>query len=99
MFISCEETKTLMKTRQAQLVDVRTPEEFTMSNLPSSVNVPLNELEHLANSKIDKDRPVVVFCHSGRRSHMAMQVLMAMGYAEVYNMGPFMAWFQCPDVA
>lgn len=98
MFISCEDTKRLIKEKKAQLIDVRTPDEFSMSKLPGAVNIPLQDIDRVGESMLDKGTPVVVFCRSGQRSHMAMQILMSMGFSEVYNMGPYQAWHQCPDV-
>lgn len=97
MFISCEDTKQLIKEKQAQLVDVRTPEEFASSQLPGAINIPLHEIDQVAALKLEKNRPVVVFCRSGQRSYMAQQILMGQGFVDVQNMGPFSAWFQCPD--
>lgn len=98
MFTPCEDVKRLIKEKQAQLVDVRTPEEFTMNKLPGAVNIPLQDIDRVGDSMLDKDLPVVVFCRSGQRSHMAMQILLSLGFDEVYNMGPSQAWNMCPDV-
>ncbi len=97
MFISCEDVKKLVKEHNAQLVDVRTPPEFEMSKVPGAINIPLQALEARA-SELDKDCPVIVFCRSGSRSHMAQQILQMLGFREVYNMGPYTAWYQCPDL-
>lgn len=97
MFISCEEAKQLVKNQNAQLVDVRTPEEFEATKIQQAVNLPLQQLDSLA-AQLDKSRPIVVFCRSGQRSQMAMQMLMSMGYSDVHNMGPYTAWQQCPDI-
>lgn len=97
MFISCEDTKRLIKEKNAQLIDVRTPEEFSMAKVPGSTNIPLQDIDRVGESMLDKDRPVIVFCRSGQRSHMAMQILLSLSFEEVYNMGPYQAWFQCPD--
>jgi len=99
MFIACEEVKRLIKEQNAQLVDVRTPEEFAMSQLPGALNLPLHEIHITAETKLDRNLPVIVFCRSGQRSHMAMQILQSLGLSTVYNMGPYQAWYQCPDVA
>lgn len=98
MFISCEETKRLIADKQAQLVDVRTPEEFMSSPVPGALNIPLHEIDRVAAQKLDKNRPVIVFCRSGQRSYMAQQILMSQNFAEVHNMGQNMAWYQCPDL-
>jgi phage shock protein E len=95
MFISCEETKKLINERNAQFVDVRTPEEFLSNQLPGATNIPLHMIDQLGDKQLDKTRPVVVFCRSGQRSQMALQILKSKGFAEVYNMGSFMAWYQC----
>jgi len=97
MFIPCDDAKQLIKDKQAQLVDVRTPEEFHMSQLPGAINIPLQDIDSLSESKLDKSRPIIVFCRSGQRSHMAMQILMSQGFTDVHNLGSFMAWHQCPD--
>lgn len=97
MFISCEDTKRLIKEKQAQFVDVRTPEEFISTQLPGAINIPLHEIDQVASQKLDKARPVIVFCRSGQRSYMAQQILSGQGFTDVHNMGPYSAWFQCPD--
>jgi phage shock protein E len=96
MFISCEETKKLIRERDAQFVDVRTPEEFMSSQLPGAINIPLHIIDAQCERQLSKSRPVVVFCRSGQRSQMALQVMRAHGFSEIYNMGSFMAWNQCP---
>jgi len=98
MFISCEETKKLIKEKGAQFVDVRTPEEFNETRLPGAVNIPLQDIDRLGQEKLNKSIPVVVFCRSGQRSNMAMQILLSQGFSEVYNMGPYIAYSQCPDI-
>ncbi len=95
MFISCEDAKKLINERNAQFVDVRTPEEFLSSQLPSAVNIPLHVIDQVCEKQLDKSRPIVVFCLSGQRSQMALQILKSKGFSEVYNMGSFMAYHQC----
>jgi len=97
MFIPCEDAKRLIKEKDAQLVDVRTPEEFESSKLPGAINIPLQDIDYMGVHKLSKTLPVVVFCRSGQRSHMAMQILMSQGFEEVHNLGSYMAWSQCTD--
>lgn len=94
MFISCAETKKMINEQNAQFIDVRTPEEFMSSQLPGAVNIPLHVIEQECD-KLDKSRPVIVFCRSGQRSQMALQILKGKGFSNVHNMGSFMAWNQC----
>ncbi len=97
MFIPCEDAKRLIKEKSAQLVDVRTPEEFESSKLPGAINIPLQDIDRVGVSRLLKEKPVVVFCRSGQRSHMAMQILISQGFKEVHNLGSYMAWNQCSD--
>ncbi len=97
MFISCEDAKRLIKEKKAQLVDVRTPEEFESCKLPGAVNLPLQSIDYMAVHQLTKEDPVVVFCRSGQRSQMAMQILLSQGFNEVYNLGSYKAWSECPE--
>ncbi|GKT12071.1 MAG: phage shock protein E [Thiomicrorhabdus sp.] len=98
MFIPCEDAKHLLKEQNAQLVDVRTPEEYESSKLPGAINIPLQDIDRVGITRLEKETPVIVFCRSGQRSHMAMQILQSQGFLEVYNLGSYMAWNQCHDL-
>ena len=78
------------------LLDVRRKEEIEQLSLPSSysflhVEVTRTDaslLERKAHEMLpNKDVPVICFCRSGRRSELAKQTLIKMGYAEVLNAG------------
>lgn len=59
---------------EAQIVDVRTDEEYENYHLPNSIHIPLNDL--VANEgSIDFSRPVYLLCQSGKRSEMALRQL------------------------
>lgn len=74
-----------LKERGAQIIDVRTQDEFRAGNNPQTLNIPLDALKKQMN-KIRKTVPVVVCCASGSRSGMAMRILKSQGL-EVYNAG------------
>ena len=67
------------KAGNAVLLDVRTPEEYREGHIPGSKNVPLQIL-------------VFVYCHSGGRSHQAVEFLRKMGYTNVKNIGGIAAY-------
>ena len=78
----------------AQLVDVRTPEEFAENHLPGAVNIDWRGegFAEKAQAQLDAGRPVLVYCRSGRRSAEAAGVLDGIGF-KTYNMkGGIMAW-------
>ncbi len=89
------ETKLRENSGVAQLVDVRTPEEFMRGHLKRAINLNFNDdnFEDIVKNKLDKTRPVFVYCFSGRRSTDAAAFLRDLGYKEVYDMaGGFAKW-------
>lgn len=108
LFISCQgqttkpvqtlDVKTyaekLKNTEKPQLLDVRTPEEFSVEHLENADNVNVNSPD-FANkvAKYDKSKPIFVYCKVGGRSAQAADKLVAMGFNEVYNLeGGIMKW-------
>lgn len=70
----------------AQIVDVRSPEEFAGGHVAGALNLPLPTLERNL-SKLRKDRPVITCCASGMRSAAAKSRLEAHGFSTVVNGG------------
>ena len=74
-----------------QLIDVREDFEYEMSNLGGTL-IPLGGILIEAD-KVDKTKPVVVMCRSGKRSAAAIMQLEAQGYTNLYNLkGGILAW-------
>lgn len=74
-----------------QLIDVREPFEYEMSNL-NGLNIPLAGVV-LEASKISKDKPVIMQCRSGARSAAALMQLEQLGYTNLFNLkGGILAW-------
>jgi rhodanese-related sulfurtransferase len=78
----------------AQIVDVREPDEWAATGVPvGAVLISLGDLEEKAPSELAKDKPVHVICKSGNRSRTGSQILIDLGYPEVYNVdGGIQAW-------
>ena len=78
----------------AQIVDVREPEEWAETGVPQgAVLIPLAEVESRAPAELDAGSPVYVICRSGNRSRTASDVLIGLGFTEVYNVdGGVTAW-------
>lgn len=74
----------------ALIVDVRTPEEFNSGHVASAANVPHTQIaQNLAIFGADKEREIILYCRSGRRSDLAAAELKALGYSRVYNAGGY----------
>jgi rhodanese-related sulfurtransferase len=79
----------LIKDSTIQLVDVRTVAEYTEGYIPGSLNVNVKDEEGFplaVDELLDKDRPVAVYCRSGRRSRTAAELLIKKGFQKVYNL-------------
>lgn len=78
-----------------QLVDVRTPSEYNRGTIEGSYHIDFYQedfLEQLGN-KLEKHKPVYVFCHSGKRSGEAASMMKKLGFKKVYNLkGGLVAW-------
>jgi phage shock protein E len=81
-----------MVERGARLVDVRTAGEFAAGHLPGAVNIPLHELDRRTRDLGPKERPIVVYCLSGHRSHRARGILAASGFSAVHDLGAMRYW-------
>lgn len=74
-----------------QLVDVRETFEYEVSNL-DGLNIPLGGLL-IEVDKIEKDKPVIMQCRSGKRSAAAVMQLEQQGFTNLYNLeGGILAW-------
>lgn len=74
------------------VLDVRQPWEYEQFHLPGATLLPLGELEERMGS-VPTDKPLIVYCHSGRRSAAAASLLAGHGHPGVMNMlGGVMAW-------
>lgn len=74
------------------LLDVRTKAEYEGARLEGAVNIPLHEILR-RYEELDKDKVIIVYCHSGRRSAIATQMLQNLGFEKVYNMeGGIISW-------
>lgn len=84
----------LKDTPNAQLLDVRTPEEFSGEHIDKAVNVDWNggNFEKQAQN-YDKSKPVFVYCKIGGRSSKAADKLAEMGFTKIYNLeGGILKW-------
>lgn len=81
-------------TPQAQVIDVRTPEEFSSQHIDNAININWNGNDFAAQAqKLDKTKPVFVYCMVGGRSKKASTQLAEMGFAKVYDLqGGIMKW-------
>ena len=83
--ITPTELKKLLDAKSnIQLIDVREPHEVEISTIGGYL-IPMGDV--MSNlDKISKDKQVVVYCRSGRRSGTIVQALEQQGYTNLYNL-------------
>lgn len=86
--------KLLTEKSNALILDVRTPEEFAAGHVKGAVNLNIYDAGFkTALTKLDKSKPVLVYCKAGGRSADAATQMQDLGFSEVYNFGGGMlAW-------
>lgn len=77
-----------------QIIDVRTPSEFSGGNIPGSINIDYNASDFSVKmSELNKQAETLIYCHSGGRSGKASKILKELGFKEVYDLkGGFSNW-------
>jgi phage shock protein E len=74
------------------LIDVRTPQEFKSGHIPGAKNIPLQTLA-AQMGQVPNNKPVIVVCRSGNRSHSACHTLWNAGYTNITNLkGGTISW-------
>jgi len=75
------------------LLDVREPSEFAEGHIPGATLMPLGTLHERAPLEIlDKDMQIIIYCRSGRRSVDAAEILLALGFQNVFDLGGILNW-------
>ncbi|MDQ3049722.1 MAG: rhodanese-like domain-containing protein [Bacteroidota bacterium] len=92
--VEAKEFIALMKAKPGLVLDVRTKNEVAKGAIPNSVNYDIFEDNFEAEiNKLDKSKPVYVYCASGGRSGEAMEMMKKNGFLEVYNLdGGYGTW-------
>lgn len=87
--VELDEFKEIIKDPEVQLVDVRTPGEYSGGYIDDAVNIDYTANDFMSNveAKLDKEKPVAVYCAAGGRSAKAMEKLRAAGFKKVYELG------------
>jgi len=77
----------LQKEPSVQLIDVRTPEEFSRGHLDEAINLNIHDADFTQKiGQLDKKQPVMVYCAVGGRSGTAAKQLRGMGFLNVYDL-------------
>lgn len=92
--ITPSEAKTIMDTETDYIIlDARTEEEFVEGHIEGAILIPEYEVADRAEKELpDKDKLILVYCRSGRRSKIASEELVKLGYTNVKEFGGIIDW-------
>lgn len=92
--ITAEQAKTIMDTEKDYvIIDARTEEEFAEGHIENAILIPEYEISERAEKELpDKEQLILVYCRSGRRSKIASEELVKLGYTNVKEFGGIIDW-------
>ena len=92
--ISGAEAKALMDSESGYIIiDARTQSEYDEGHIPGAILIPEYEIADRAEKQLhDKNQLILVYCRSGRRSKIAAEELVKLGYTNVKEFGGIIDW-------
>ena len=94
MNITAEEAKAIMDSEKGYIIlDVREQDEYDAGHIPGAILIPYDEIMEKAEGILtDKDQLILVYCRSGRRSKIAADDLVKLGYTNIVEFGGIISW-------
>ena len=85
--VTAEEMQSILDLEDVQLVDVRTAEEFAIEHIPNAQNIDFRSPTFDTDiTKLDKSKPVVLYCKSGGRSAKCLKKMKEAGFEKIYEL-------------
>lgn len=94
MNITAQEAKQIMDSEEGYIIlDTRTQEEYDEGHIPGAIVIPHDEITDRVEKELtDKDQLLLVYCRSGRRSKLAAEALVELGYTNIKEFGGIIDW-------
>ena len=94
MNITAEEAKVLMESETGYIIlDVREQDEYDAGHIPGAILIPYTQIDRKAEDMLpDLDQLILVYCRSGRRSKIAAEALVELGYTNIKEFGGILDW-------
>jgi len=92
--LDAKDFKLIITKPEIQLVDIRTPDEYGTGFIQGALNIDFNEDDFLERMvKLDKEKPLAIYCRSGNRTKDASKMLSKAGFKFIYTLnGGVVAW-------
>lgn len=81
--------------KDVQLIDVRTPNEYKAGHIDDAINIDVMKMESFVQEveKLDKAKPIYLYCKIGGRSKKASKKLEELGFTTIYDFsGGYIKW-------
>ena len=95
--VSYDIYKNKISTKDALVFDVRTTEEFNLGHIKGSINIDFYDEKLFVDffQKINKTKPIYIYCRSGNRSKKSSEILKKIGFDKVYDLlGGYKNWIK-----
>lgn len=95
--VSYDIYKNKISTKDALVFDVRTTEEFNLGHIKGSINIDYYDEKLFVDffEKINKTKPIYIYCRSGNRSKKSSEILKKIGFVKVYDLlGGYKNWIK-----
>ena len=94
MNITAQQAKEIMDTQEGYIIlDTRTQEEYDTGHIPGAIVLPHDEVLKKAETVLpDNSQLILVYCRSGRRSKLAAEDLVKLGYTNIREFGGIIDW-------
>ena len=93
--VSQNKFQRLINKKNTILLDVRTEVEYKAGHIPGSLQIDFLKTEEYKKqvAVLDKSKPYLLYCRSGKRSKDAMTVMKEMGFTKLFDLqGGFNSW-------
>jgi rhodanese-related sulfurtransferase len=95
--VSYDIYKNKISNKDALVFDVRTTEEFNLGHIKGSINIDFYDEKLFVDffEKINKTKPIYIYCRSGNRSKKSSEILKKIGFVKVYDLlGGYKNWIK-----
>ena len=92
--ITAQQAKEIMDSQDGYVIlDTRTQEEYDEGHIPGAILIPHDKITEKAEDTLtDKNQLILVYCRSGRRSKLAAEALVKLGYTNIKEFGGIIDW-------
>lgn len=92
--VQAQEAAKLVEQGKVTVLDLRTPKEFAVCHIPGATNIDCQAGDFAARlDKLDRAKPVLIHCGSGRRSTNSLPQFEKLGFKQVIHLdGGLKGW-------